>query len=223
MKNNNTDSRKILTRNDLLTGLLCLLGMIPGLVCYNRLPDTIPIHWGIDNQPDNWAGKNFVIFVMPLLMLALHLLCCAADNLLGQKDSTPKALHSLVRLTVPVLTVFIECVTMLAVMNHLSDVGRVVLVLLGVMFIFIGNYLPKTRPNRTVGIKLPVTLRNEEVWRRTHRLAGWLEVIGGILTIALAFMGLTAPAAVVVFVAALLPIPCAYVIDARVKKEGKTE
>lgn len=217
MKTNNTaEKTPILTRTDLLTGLLCLAGMIPGLVCYNRLPDSIPVHWNIHNQPDNWANRNFVIFALPLLMIVLHLICCAADHHRGRKDSAPPAMNAIVRLIIPVITLVLECVTVLFVLNLFTNIGLVCCVLLGIMLVIIGNYLPKTRPNRTIGIRLPVTLRSEEVWRRTHRLAGWVEVIGGIADIILAFMGLIVPAAVVIFVAALLPIPAAYIINARV-------
>ena len=55
--------------------------------------------------------------------------------------------------------------------------------MLGLLFLIIGNYLPKARQNYTIGIKIPWTLANEENWNRTHRLAGYLWMICGILMI----------------------------------------
>ena len=61
-------------------------------------------------------------------------------------------------------------------------------VLMGAMFIIIGNYLPKTKQNYTIGIKVPWALHSEENWDRTHRLAGRLWVAGGILMLATVFL-----------------------------------
>jgi len=52
-----------------------------------------------------------------------------------------------------------------------------------VLFIVIGNYMPKCRQNYTMGIKLPWTLNDEENWNKTHRLAGKIWVAGGILIV----------------------------------------
>jgi uncharacterized membrane protein len=61
--------------------------------------------------------------------------------------------------------------------------------LVGLMFIIVGNLLPKCRQSYTLGIKLPWTLHNEENWNKTHRLAGKLWVVGGIITMASALIG----------------------------------
>jgi uncharacterized membrane protein len=61
--------------------------------------------------------------------------------------------------------------------------------LVGLMFIIVGNLLPKCRQSYTMGIKLPWTLANEENWNKTHRLGGKTWVIGGIITMATAFIG----------------------------------
>jgi uncharacterized membrane protein len=55
----------------------------------------------------------------------------------------------------------------------------------GMILIVIGNYMPKARQNYTIGIRLPWTLANEENWNRTHRIAGYLWLISGILVVAL--------------------------------------
>jgi uncharacterized membrane protein len=62
-------------------------------------------------------------------------------------------------------------------------------VILGVMFMIIGNYLPKCKQNYTMGIKIPWTLDNEDNWNKTHRLAGFLWVIGGVAMVVNAFIG----------------------------------
>ena len=61
--------------------------------------------------------------------------------------------------------------------------------LMGVLFIFIGNLLPKMQQSYTMGIKLPWTLHNEENWNKTHRLSGKVWVIGGIIILSTALWG----------------------------------
>ena len=59
----------------------------------------------------------------------------------------------------------------------------------GLMFIIVGNYLPKCKQNYTIGIKIPWTLNSEENWNKTHRFAGWLWTICGILIMLTGFLG----------------------------------
>ena len=213
MKMKATDKKNILTRYDISTALLCLLGMIPGLVCWNRLPDVIPMHWGIDNQPDGWGSKAFVVFGLPLIMVALHLICCLADNLNTKAGTQPRAVRWITRIIMPILCLVLECVTVLYVLDLFHNIGLVCCLLLGIMMIVIGNYLPKTRPNLTFGIKLPWTIHDEEVWNKTHRLAGWFMVAGGIIVLAATFLGAYVVSIVTIFIAVFLPILYSFVIS----------
>ena len=60
---------------------------------------------------------------------------------------------------------------------------------MGVLFLIIGNYMPKCKQNYTIGIKIPWTLDNEENWNKTHRFAGFLWVICGIAIMITGFLG----------------------------------
>lgn len=78
--------------------------------------------------------------------------------------------------------------------------------LLGVMFIFIGNYLPKVKQNRTLGIKISWTLNNEENWNKTHRFGGKVWVVGGLIMLFSVFLPLTAMVWIMVCVIAVMVI-----------------
>jgi Predicted integral membrane protein len=88
-------------------------------------------------------------------------------------------------------------------------IERIVPVFVGLVFIIIGNYMPKTKQSYTMGIRLPWTLHSEENWNRTHRLAGFLWVLGGIAFIVLSFIGWS-PAAFFVLIAVMSLAPTAY-------------
>ena len=78
------------------------------------------------------------------------------------------------------------------------------------MFIIIGNYLPKARQNYTIGIKIPWTLANEENWNRTHRLAGYLWMICGILMIIISLTRFVPTEWLVGIFLIMVLIPCIY-------------
>ncbi len=95
---------------------------------------------------------------------------------------------------------------------------------LGILFIVLGNYLPKTRQNHTVGIRVPWTLTDEENWNATHRFGGRVWVAGGFLTLIGGFLPGTfghriVPAALLAIAAA--PIAYSYLYYRRQKKAGK--
>lgn len=68
------------------------------------------------------------------------------------------------------------------------DITTVIYIMLGGLWILLGNYIPKLGQNYTVGIKVPWTLNSERNWTLTHRMAGRLFVAAGIISICAAFL-----------------------------------
>ena len=83
----------------------------------------------------------------------------------------------------------------------------------GLLFILLGNYMPKFRQNSFMGIRVKWTLENEANWNATHRFGGKVWVAGGFACLAGALlpadaMGMLFPAVLLVIVA--LPIAYSY-------------
>ena len=94
---------------------------------------------------------------------------------------------------------------------------------LGVVFILTGNYMPKCKQNYTIGIKVVWTLNDEENWYRTHRFAGRLWVIGGVVvlvTVLLPMESFLYALFPLVTIMALAPILYSYLYD---RKQQKAE
>ncbi|MDK6729488.1 SdpI family protein, partial [Aerococcus urinae] len=81
---------------------------------------------------------------------------------------------------------------------------------LGVLFIAIGNYMPKTRRNYTVGIRLPWTLDNDDNWIKTHRLAGKIWVIGGLIIFFNSFVQIAVTFVLVFTLIIMIVVPMIY-------------
>ena len=82
---------------------------------------------------------------------------------------------------VPVVSV-ITCMSIYGLALGMDiDIGVIVNIMVGVMFIILGNYVHKVKQNYTVGMKLPWTLNSEENWNRTNRMTGWILILSGLL------------------------------------------
>ena len=164
----------------LITSAVILLPILAGLIMWDHLPDLIPIHWNISGEIDGWSSKPLAVLGMPLFLLALQwvaVLTTATDP--KKHNHSGKILH-FVFWIIPVLSIVLSTFTYSAAIGKTIPVGMLVSLLLGLLFVIIGNYLPKCQQNYTIGIRLPWTLHSEENWNKTHRLSGWIWVIGGI-------------------------------------------
>ena len=172
----------------LLTALITLLPMAAGLLLWDKLPDRIPTHFGIDGAADGWSGKGFAVFGIPLMWLAFHLLTWGATRLDKQNRGHNEKVLKLVGLVFPAMSILFAVFMYSRVIPFALDLGMVLLPLLGLFFIAMGNWLPKIKQNTTLGIKLRWTLYNEENWNKTHRFGGYCWVLGGLLLCVTAFL-----------------------------------
>ena len=173
-----------------LTTLICLLPMLAGIVLYSKLPQQVPTHFDFSGEANGWSSKTFAVFGMPLMMAGFNLFLQFALRTDPKRQNMNHALRTISVWTIPVLSVLVYALVMRAALGYTTPTETIVPVLIGILFVVIGNYLPKTKQSYTMGIKLPWTLASEENWNRTHRLAGFLWVIGGILLILLTLLRL---------------------------------
>ena len=170
--------------NIILSCIVLISPMIFGMIVWNKLPESMPIHWGVNGEADRWSSKPFAVFVLPLLILALHGVCIFASGKdFRNKKQNPKVMR-LVLWICPLLSVVANSLTYAVALGREINVLFVVSLTMGALFVLIGNYLPKCQQNRTVGIRIIWTLKNEANWNATHRFAGKVWVIGGLLLMA---------------------------------------
>ncbi len=170
----------------ILTSIVTLIPIFIGLILWNDLPDTIATHWGINGEPDAYSSKAFAVFALPLILFAVHWICVFATKFDPKhKEINPKML-SIVLWICPGISLVMNTMVYLIALGKEIKFVFIVIVFMGLLFVIIGNYLPKCRQSYTMGIKLPWTLNDEENWNKTHRMAGVLWVIGGIVILATA-------------------------------------
>jgi len=175
-------------KKKLIASSLAILAPIAlGMLLWDQLPDTMATHWGADGNVDGWASKAFGVFGMPPLLLLMHWFCLwVTTKDPGQKKQGKKAI-SMIFWIMPMVSLVSSAVLYGTALGAEMNIGSVVFGLMGVMFMGIGNYLPKIKQNYTLGIKVVWALHNEENWNATHRFGGKVWVAGGFLIFLLAF------------------------------------
>lgn len=172
----------------IVTSLLTLLPAAVGVVLWNRLPAQMPTHWGFDGTVDGWSGKAFAVFGLPLILLAAHWLCVWATSLDSGNRGQNRKVSGLVLWIIPVLSWFTSGIMYAGAMGWNLNFVKITLLLMGVLFVAVGNYLPKCRQNHTIGIRIKWTLEDEENWNATHRMGGRVWAAGGAVLLAGMFL-----------------------------------
>jgi len=173
----------------LLTSLVILLPVVAGSLLWDQLPEQIPTHWNAAGEIDGWSSKAFAVFGLSGIMLALHWICLLGTQADPKKSNHPEKILHLVFWIIPVLSVFLYTLTYAAALGKQVRMELIMPVFVGLILTIVGNYLPKCKQNYTIGIKIPWTLNSEENWNKTHRFAGRLWVVCGLVILLTGFFG----------------------------------
>ena len=173
----------------IVTSVITLIPIIIGLILWNQLPEQLPFHWDINGNIDGWASKPVAVFSMPALMLVLQWICVFASTADPKSGNYNRKTFKIVLWVCPILSLVLNTLVYCSAMGHSLPIETVMPMLMGVLLIVLGNLMPKMKQTYTMGIKLPWTLNNEENWNKTHRFAGKLWVVCGVIVLATAFLG----------------------------------
>nr|WP_296961003.1 SdpI family protein [uncultured Mediterraneibacter sp.] len=167
----------------LLTIVVTLLPILLGLLLWSKLPDQVPMHWGINGEVDGWESKARAVFFMPCFCAAMQLFLLVMTSIDPRKKAIHRKPMMVVIWLIPVLSLVMNVAIYLIALGFKVNMVEIILVLLGAFFVLLGNYMPKLKKNYTVGIKVPWALNSEENWIRTHRFGGKVYVVTGIVCI----------------------------------------
>ena len=197
-------------REIIASSAVIVLMALVGLCLWSRLPEQVPTHWNMAGEVDGWSSRAFAVFGLPAILLAAHLVCVLATAVDPKGKNISGKILTLVHWICPVIAVVTMGAVYATALGAELSVSVLVMALVGVLFVFLGNWLPKCQPNYTVGIKLPWTLHSEDNWRRTHRMAGPVWVAGGLVVMACPFLGKAGTPLLVAVLVLLVVIPTVY-------------
>ena len=166
------------------------------------MPDKVPMHYNAAGEIDRWGSKyEQLIFPITIIILAfimylfIHFYEKKAMKAENEKDKVGALSNAKVLKIVSIVTsimfgilnaVFLYSAYMEAGSNAETsyfDFNKVTGILMGIVFIVLGNFMPKTRKNGTVGVRTIWSSYNDVTWAKSNRAGGIYMIIAGIFTI----------------------------------------
>lgn len=204
------------TRPYLITAVLVVLGMLAvSAWAWPQIPDgaQLPIHWGIDGQPNGFAPKWQGLLMLPALTAGIALVLAFAPRVDPRAGNIQRSATAYWAIAVAalVLMVVVHVAAVLAATGRAVNIGMIVSLAVGGLFVVVGNFLGKTRSSWIFGIRTPWTLSSELAWTKTHRLGGYLFVVLGLAVIVAALLAPAAATAYLLLGGVVILIPILFV------------
>lgn len=158
----------------IITSIVCLLPIVLGVALWDKLPGEVAIHFDINNNPDNFASKGFVVFGMPFLMVLLQAFCCFVNDINAKKHGERKKFERVTKWIIPIMTIILQGVTLGYALGWDLDIRKISTTIVGVMLIVIGNYLPKLDYIKNYDV-------STQKARKINRFIGYETVVMGLL------------------------------------------
>jgi len=191
-------------KRELFSLTMLAIVIVVTLYFYLELPDRLASHYNFKGEPDRYSDKGPFVTVYLTIMVGVYLLMTFIPLIdpFWKKIQGKYNIFLLVRDCVMFFSVFFYFLILFSAKTgklHEAAFGSGI----GLLFILLGNYLPKIPRNFFFGIRSPWTLASEEVWKRSHIMGGWLFVLGGILMMIVSIAGIRMDIA---FLAILVPL-----------------
>ena len=172
----------------IITSIVILAPILVGLMLWDKLPAEMATHFDENGIADGWSSKPMAVIGLPLFLLVVHWFCMAFTSVDPKRQNFSDKVILLVMWLCPVVSILGNGATYLYALDDSVNTTGIAMLAVGSLFIVIGNYMPKMKQSYTIGIKIPWTLDSEENWNRTHRLAGYMFMLGGMLIIISTFI-----------------------------------
>ena len=211
------EMKKELKKTLTLTTIITLLPILVGLIYWNQLPEKMAIHFDMEGTPNGWSSKWFAVIGLPAILAVVNALCTVLTETDPRRYKYPEKMMKLVSWICAGLTISYELGIEFVAMPKFGSL------FIGIMFVVIGNYLPKVKQNYYMGIKLPWTYSDEENWNRTHRMAGKLWFAGGIVLLLNFFLGIRGLEIAVLIIMVVVPTVYSWAFSRKKDKEKMEE
>ena len=210
--------------NTKIADILCLLFVAAtigvAVFLYSSLPEQIPTHWNAAGEVDDYTARPLAVVLLPGMPVLAWVLMKVIP-IISPKGFRTTEFGDVINVLQLTLVGFLSLVAILVLLEARGInvyINNIVQVGVGLLFLVLGNYMSKFRKNFFIGIRTPWTLASDEVWHRTHRLGGWLFMLGGLFIIASGFLRVPPLVMVGVLVSiAIFLIAYSYVIYRRVE------
>lgn len=184
----------------------------------------IATHFNNYGEPNGWSSKAFTVFGLPLFLFVINIICAVTTETDPRRSRYPEKMMRLIYW----IPAAVSWLGMFSIYSYcfglrVEHTGIYASVFAGLLFLIMGNYMPKVKQNFFLGIKLPWTYTDEDNWNKTHRFAGRLWVVCGIVMIAGSFFGIVKILVWLILAAVILPSAYSWAYWMKKNKKGGNE
>ena len=193
-----------------VTSTVTLFPILWGVMIWSQLPNQIPIHFNFAGQANSFSSKLLAVIGLPIFLLLVHLFVIFVTSRDPKNQTMNEKMGKVIYWLTPIVSLSLSYLIYSKALGSTTNPSVFVSVLLGLIFVIMGNYMPKLKVNYTVGIRLPWTLQSEDNWHKTHRLAGKLWVLGGLILLIEAGIQFAVPYVMGIVILTIVLIPILY-------------
>jgi uncharacterized membrane protein len=185
------------------------------------------VHWNANFRPDHYASRASELVFPVVLIVLLPVLAYVLPRIDPHHANYAKheRTYWLIWDAIMVLVAAIQVLVVGAALGWDVHMSVGLPLLLGLLFLVIGNVMGRVRPNWFLGIRTPWTLTSDEVWRKTHRIGSRMFMVGGLVLVAAALLPYNWTKLTGLFIAialaALVPVVYSYVEWRRLGKPDR--
>ena len=192
----------------IITSAIVLCPMLIGILLWNKLPDEMAVRFNANNEVLSYSPKGFAIFGIPIMLFVCHFFCML-PMIIDPKDTKISRKIVLLLIWITPLISLPTCGGLfLYSLGIPIDLTLIVELVLGIVFLMIGNYLPKGRPADTIVVKTLGALESEDVRYRIQRFVGWCYTLIGICFFINCFLQNKTLRISAIVLSILIPIVC---------------
>ncbi len=170
-------------KTELVSLVLLAVTSIASFYFYNNFPEQVPVHWNLAGEADNYASKFIGAFLFPGIIVLMYLMFLFIPFIDPKKERYQEFLN-VYHIFKTVLISFMVFVYFIASLKGLGlgiSINIWMSVMIGLLFVMIGKYMSRIKPNWFMGIRTPWTLSSEENWKKTHVFGGKVFMFGGLM------------------------------------------
>ena len=173
---------KVSFKTEILPILLIIISIVSSFYFLQQMPEKIPTHWNFQGKIDNWGNSSSHILTINSVMIGVYLLFLALPYIDPRKKRYEqfKKIYHIFKNIIILFFALIFFITNLSAVGYNINVSTYIPLMVGLLFIVIGNYMGKIKMNWFMGIRTPWTLSSEETWNKTHQLGGKLFMLSGM-------------------------------------------
>lgn len=176
-------SKKITFKSEILSIVMIVVSIIFSVYFFLNFPEQVVVHWNYQGEPDAWASRALAAFMIIPIIIGVYFLFIFLPKFDPKRDKYVhfEKTYRIIRNSIVSFLTLIYLITGFNNLGYNLPIDKIIPVLVGILFMIIGNYMGKVKSNWFLGFRTPWTLSSDEVWNKTHRAGGKLFMLVGAI------------------------------------------